>query len=84
MENKSFSGTGYEFLSEKEAMWAEMLMQALKENGIPCTSLPVHGAGFVMRTGIMERLQVFVSAEKKPQAEEILEELFSHAGSENP
>lgn len=71
--------SGFDFLAEKEAMWAEMLMQALKDNGIPCTSLPVHGAGLVMRTGMVERLKIFVPTEKKPQAEEILEELFSNS-----
>ncbi len=73
--------TGYEFLVEKEAMWAEMLIQALKENGIPYTALPVYGAGLVIKAGVKERMRIFVPAEKKPQAEEILEELFS--GSEN-
>ena len=73
---------GYEFLAEKETMWAEMLMQLLQAGGVPCTSLPVYGAGLVMRTGMRERLRVFVPAGQKAQAEEILQS-FSPDG-ENP
>lgn len=39
----------YVFLTEKEAMWAEMLMEALQKANIPSTSVPVYGAGLVMR-----------------------------------
>ncbi|WP_322171270.1 hypothetical protein [Acutalibacter caecimuris] len=73
---------GYEFLTEKETMWAEMLMQLLQGSDIPCTALPVYGAGLVMRTGMRERLRVFVPAGQKAQAEEILQS-FSPDG-ENP
>lgn len=69
----------YELLVEKEAMWAEMLLQVLKDNNIPCTALPVHGAGLVMKTGIQERLKIFVPSESKSQAEELLNELFSNS-----
>ena len=40
---------GYVLLTEKEEMWARMLMEVLGDNGIPCTSMPVHGIGLVMR-----------------------------------
>lgn len=79
MESKNLPETGYEFLVEKEAMWAEMLIQVLKEKGIPYTALPVYGAGLVIKAGMKERMRIFVAAEKKPQAEEILEELFSNS-----
>ena len=36
---------GYVLLVEKEEMWAQMLIQVLKDNNIPCSALPVHGAG---------------------------------------
>ncbi len=35
--------TDYTLLAEKEGMWAEMLMQVLRDNGIPCTAIPVYG-----------------------------------------
>ena len=49
---------GYEFLTEKEAMWAEMLAQVLKDNGIEYVAVPVHGAGMTLRTGVHERLRI--------------------------
>lgn len=66
----------YELLTEKQAMWAETLIQALRENGIPCEALPVHGAGVTMRTGMQEWLRIYVPKEDKPKAEELLEQLF--------
>ncbi len=69
--------TNYEFLTEKETMWAEMLMQALKDNGIPYTATPVYGAGLVMKAGMKERMKIYVPGENKAKAEEILERLFS-------
>ena len=67
----------FEFLVEKEAMWAEMLMQVLENNDIPCTAQPVYGAGFTMRTGVQERLRIFVPAEAMPQATDLMQILFS-------
>lgn len=66
----------YVFLTEKEAMWAEMLIEALQKANIPSTSVPVYGAGLVMRAGVQERLRIYVPLKSKPQAEELLKELF--------
>lgn len=63
-------------LTEKEAMWAEMLAEVLRDNEIPCTSLPVLGAGFSMRTGTPERLRIFVPEDRLDAARELTEELF--------
>ena len=68
---------GYVLLVEKEAMWAKMLAQVLKDNDIPCTTLPVYGAGVVMKTGKLECLKVYVPSDKLDQAKELLDELFS-------
>lgn len=67
-------------LTEKEAMWAEMLMEVLRDNEVPCAAMPVVGAGFSMRTGTPERLRVYVPEEKLEQAQELLEELFPPDG----
>ena len=64
-------------LVEKEEMWAQMLIQVLEDNHIPCASLPVFGAGFALRTGTQDRLKVYVPAEYLPQATVLVEELFS-------
>ena len=67
----------YVFLDEREEMWAKMLMEALQDNNIPCVSSPVYGVGFALKTGIMERLKVYVPAEHLTGATELLTELFS-------
>ena len=68
---------GYVLLTEKEEMWAKMLMEVLSDNSIPCTSLPVHGIGLVMRTMAQEQLKVFVPAGDLARASELTEALFS-------
>jgi len=69
-------GHDFVLLTEKERMWAQMLMEVLQDNDIPCAAQPVHGAGLVVKTGIQERLKVFVPADLRKQAEELLQELF--------
>lgn len=68
--------TDYEFLVEKEKMWADMLMEVLKDNNIPCTALPVYGAGLALRAGAQERLKIYVPNECKAYAVELLNDLF--------
>ncbi len=68
---------GFELLIEKEKMWAEMLMEVLKNNNIPCTSFSVQGAGFAAKTGIPERLKVYVPAADLEKASELMKEIFS-------
>ena len=69
--------TGYKFLAENDLMWAKMFMQILENHHIPCTALPVYGAGLAIRAGIQERLKILVPAEKTTDAKELLEEIFS-------
>lgn len=69
--------SSYTFLAEKDEMWARTLMQVLKENDIPYSVLPVHGAGVTIKTGMQERLRVFVPAEYKEKASALLNVLFS-------
>ena len=45
---------GYVFLVEKEEMWAQMLMQVLEDNNVPCAFLPVYGAAFALNTGAQD------------------------------
>ena len=74
---------GYEFLIEKEEMWARMLMEVLQDNGIPCVKQVVYGAGLVIKTGMLERLKVYVPKEYMEQARELVEELFSENSVES-
>ncbi len=66
----------FKLLTEKEYMWAKMLEEVLKDNDIPCVTVPVLGAGFTLKTGMQERLKIFVPSESKARAEELMKELF--------
>ena len=72
-----FVDNGYVLLTEKEEMWAKMLMQVLNDNDVPCAALSVYGAGFTIKTGTHERLRVYVPSEKLSKATELFKELFS-------
>lgn len=67
----------YVLLIEKEEMWAKMLMQVLEDSHIPCTALPVYGAGFSLKTGTPDRRKVYVPSSHLSQALDLTEELFS-------
>lgn len=69
--------SNYERLAVKEEMWAKMLMEVLSDHHIPCLSQPVYGAGMSIRSGKMEELIVYVPRQNLPQAQQLLEELFS-------
>ena len=66
----------FQLLTEKEYMCAKMLEEVLKDNDIPCVAVPVLGAGFTLKTGMQERLKIFVPSESKARAEELMKELF--------
>ena len=69
--------SNYEQLTVKEEMWAKMLMEVLADHHIPCLSQPVYGAGMSIRSGKREELIVYVPRQNLPQAQQLLEELFS-------
>ena len=69
----------FHLLTEKEEMWAKMLMEVLQEHEIPCAAKSVYGAGLVIRTGLQERLVVYVPAEYYEQAKTLADALFSEA-----
>ena len=63
-------------LTEKETMWAEMLLEVLRDHEIPYAQLPVLGAAFSMRTGTPERLRIYVPADRLDEARVLMAELF--------
>lgn len=63
-------------LTEKETMWAEMLLEVLRDHEIPYAQLPVLGAAFSMRTGTKERLRIYVPMDRLAEARELMAELF--------
>ena len=67
----------YVFLTQKEEMWARMLIEVLEDNHVPCAALPLYGAALALKTGRQDSLRIFVSPEKLQQAQELLDQLFS-------
>ena len=67
----------YVLLTEKEEMWARMLMEVLEDNNIPCIAVPVYGAGFAAKTGQQDVLKIYVPFANLPLASQYLEELFA-------
>ncbi len=67
----------YTLLVEKEEIWARMLAEVLKDNGIPCAMLPIYGAGLSMKAGMQDWLKVFVPKEHLETAKDLVDELFS-------
>ncbi len=67
----------YELLTEKEAMWAGMLMQVLDTNGISCTATPVNGAALSMSMGTQDWMRVYVPHAQMEAARALLAQLFS-------
>ena len=67
----------YVFLTQKEEMWARMLMEVLEDNHISCAALPLYGAAFALKTGKQDSLRIFVAPDKLQQAQELLDMLFS-------
>ena len=68
---------GYVLLVEKEEIWAQMLLDVLENKQISYITVPVNGAGLGIKTGMMERLKVYVPSENLQEATEVVEELFS-------
>ena len=64
-------------LTQKEEMWARMLMDVLQDNDVPCSALPVYGAALALKSGRQEQLRVYVPADYLPQATELLDALFN-------
>lgn len=67
-------------LTEREAMWAEMLAEVLRDHQIPCVSMPVMGFAFSSKTGMPERLKISVPEERLDEACELMEQLFPEEG----
>ena len=68
----------YCFLTEKDALWAGVLEDCLRQNGIPCLTQNSLGAGLTSKIGSMlERTTFFVKYGYYDRAKLLEEELFS-------
>ena len=66
------------FLTEQEQIWSGMLADVLMQAQIPFIQKSVLGAGLALRVGpILDRERFYVFKKQLPEAQEIVEELFS-------
>lgn len=66
------------FLDEQPHMWADMLRDVLKQNGIPSVARSVLGAGLAMSVGDnLDRHRIFVPYERYEDALSLDRELFA-------
>ncbi|MBR0302643.1 MAG: hypothetical protein IJQ80_02225 [Clostridia bacterium] len=73
------------FLAEKEAVWSEVLSDALDDNGIPFFTKGLYGAGMAIKIGPMfEKMRFFVLYKDLERASDIVSELFSAEGEVDP
>lgn len=70
------------FLTEKDEMWAKVLMEVLEDNNIPHVAFPVRGMGYCVRTGNGEHYKIHVPEEYLSAATDLVEQLFSGNFSE--
>ncbi|MBQ7087439.1 MAG: hypothetical protein IJM96_08205 [Clostridia bacterium] len=73
----------YVLYAVREQMWAEMFIDALRDNGIEAISKPVMGAGLTSRLGIMtEQLRIYVPYGAIEMAGEIADLMFGEIEEE--
>ena len=66
------------FLVEKDFVWAGMLADVLRQEGVPFLKENVLGAGVTVRTGYMTaRYRFYVRYEDLSRAQDIVEGLFA-------
>lgn len=71
------------FLAEKDAVWAGMLADVLKQHGIPFVKESSLGAGLAIKTGSLgETIRFFVPASRLAAARELVDELFAGGNAE--
>lgn len=65
----------YEFLIEKEEIWARMYIQLLEENDIKYTTVSVYGAGLTIKVGGQDIIKIYVPTSQLSKAKEIIKEI---------
>lgn len=74
---------GMSFLTEKDAVWAGMLADVLKQHGIPFARESSLGAGLAIRAGtLLETFRFFVPASSLAEAKDLVDELFAGESAE--
>lgn len=67
----------YILFAVREQMWAEMFIDALRDNGIDAVTKPVMGAGLTAKLGMLgEELQIYIPYGSVSLANEISDLMF--------
>lgn len=67
----------YILFAVREQMWAEMFIDALRDNGVDAISKPVMGAGLTAKLGMLgEELQIYIPYGSVSLANEISDLMF--------
>ena len=67
----------YVLFAVREQMWAEMFIDALRDNGVDAASKPVMGAGLTAKLGMLgEQLQIYIPYGAVNLANEISDLMF--------
>ena len=67
----------YILFAVREQMWAEMFIDALRDNGVDAASKPVMGAGLTAKLGMLsEELQIYIPYGSVSLANEISDLMF--------
>jgi hypothetical protein len=73
----------YCFLMEKDAVWAGVLEDCLRQNGIPCLTQSAKGAGLTVKTGSMfDSIRFYVPYFRFHEAQDLAEQLFAESGDQ--
>lgn len=73
----------YCFLVEKDAVWAGVLEDCLRQNGIPCLTQSAKGAGLTVKTGSMfDSIRFYVPYFRFHEAQDLTEQLFAESGDQ--
>ena len=59
-------------LTEREEIWAKLLLEIFQDNGIPAAQLPVLGAGVALKSGVARRCRIFVPYERLEEAGDLM------------
>lgn len=71
----------YCFLIEKDALWAGVLEDCLRQNAIPCLTQSTKGAGLTAKSGSMfDTIRFYVPYSRFHQARDLAEQLFAESG----
>lgn len=75
--------TDYCYLTKKDAVWAGVLEDCLKQNGIHCLTQSTKGAGLTVKSGAMfDTFRFYVPYSRYHEAKDLTDQLFAETGDQ--